>query len=107
MDLFNIQDIDTKEHKISKIQVSEVETALTTSRKLKGRAPLLRLLSSVDEPETITDQDPIYKLLIDCELSSGDISSQCLKLQLIDPMISWMEVCQMDYSGAVKWVMST
>ena len=87
-----MQDNDTKEHKISKIQVSEVETALTTSRKLKGRAPLLKLLlsdqESVDESKTITDQDPIYKLLIDCELSAEDISSQCLKLQLIEPMVS-------------------
>ena len=97
------QDDDTIEHNISKIQVSEVETALTTSRKLKGRAPLLRILSSVDEPENITDQDPIYKLLLDCELSAEDISSQCLKLQLIEPMLSWMGENLGSLSDGLLW----
>ena len=97
------QDNDTKEHKISKIQVNEVETALTASRKLKERAPLLRLLSSVDEEETIADQDPIYKLLLDCELSAEDISSQCLKLQLMEPMLSWMVENLGSLSDGLLW----
>ena len=97
------QDDDTKECNFSKITANDVEEALTTSRKSNGRVPLLRLLSSIDEEEPITDQDPIYKLLLDCELSAEDISSQCLKLQLIEPMLSWMGENLGSLSDGLLW----
>ena len=101
-----------------KEEIENILTALQKARKKdknekNHRSTLLELLpgSSQREMESTPivksrEQHPIYILLVDCKVSFEEILEHCMKLELCEPMVTWIGQIFLTflkhYSGVVK-----
>ena len=95
---------------VSEIPKGKIKKVLEKSRRRGDRLPLLELLSEVDprakgnsQDTIVLEQNLVYKLQLVCDLGSEEISSHCTKLDLIEPMLSWMGENLGDMSDGLLW----
>ena len=98
-----------------KEEIENILTALQKARKKdknekSHRNTLLELLpgSSQREMESTSivksrEQHPIYILLVDCKVSFEEILEHCMKLELCEPMVTWIGQNFFNLSEALLW----
>ena len=98
-----------------KEEIENILRALQKARKKdknekSHRSTLLELLpgSSQREMESTPivksrEQHPIYILLVDCKVSFEEILEHCMKLELCEPMVTWIGQNFFNLSEALLW----